>query len=133
MILFLSTIFYTSSKLAVYRQPFTFPRASAHDQDPSPLEKSRDFLLPKSGTGAGQNDWSEEKSKKKGPGRLGDVRAERAWRAARFPALVRFSRKPFPVIGIVYAGTIIHPIPLSHILLLGPLHELPEQEISGNY
>lgn len=45
---------------------------------------------------------------------------------ARFQELVRFSRKPFPVIGIVRACTIIHHIPLSS-LLLGPLGELPQQ------
>ena len=43
-------------------------------------------------------------------GRLGDVRAERAWHGtARFPELVRSGRKPIPVIGIVHAGAITHP------------------------
>ena len=45
-----------------------------------------------------------------GDGRLGDVRAERAWHGtARFPELVRSGRKPIPVIGIVHAGAITHP------------------------
>jgi len=53
---------------------------------------------------------------------------------ARFPELVRFSEKPFPIIGIVQAGAIIHP---SHLLpqipLLGPILKLKQQGISGNY
>jgi len=42
-----------------------------------------------------------------------------------------FSEKPFPIIGIVYAGTFILSLPLSQTLLIGPIRNLPQQGISG--
>jgi len=51
-----------------------------------------------------------------------------------FSELMRFSRKPFPINGIVQAGAIIHS---SHLLpqtpLLGPILKLQQQGFSGNY
>ena len=54
-------------------------------------------------------------------------------RTARLPELMRFSSKPFPIIGVVHAGTIILSLPLLQTLLLGPLRKLAQQEILGNY
>ena len=58
-----------------------------------------------------------------------DVRDGRAWLVSPFPRACRIRQPPLPIIGIVHACAIIHPIFLSHILLFDPIRKLPQQGI----